>query len=167
VTITIPISAVSAAIKLWREDHDNMKQCDLAEATGMSAATISVLERLPGNIITPAAYNALLTVGLDLKKSVADLIIEKRRGKDKVFQPNLNIKIPRRKDPLKFLEEGVKCFQIASEMIKRQIAETESEIAEKKAAVARLEDAVKQLKDDQRKILAVKEDKINEVVALI
>jgi hypothetical protein len=166
-TVTTPISAVSTTIKLWREDHNNMLQSALAEATGMSAATISTLERLPENIVTPAVYNALLTVGLDLKKSIPNIIIAKRRGKDKVFKPNLNIKIPTRKDPLKFLEEGVKCFQIASEMIKRQIAETESEIAEKKAAVIRLEEAVKQLKEDQKKILTIKEEKINQVVELI
>jgi DNA-binding XRE family transcriptional regulator len=164
---TVAISAVSTAVKVWREEHDDMSQAALAEAIGVSAATISVLERLPGNIVTPAVYNALITVGLDLKKVVPDVIIEKRRGKDKVFQPNLDIKIPRRKDPLKFLEEGVRCFQIASEMIKRQIAETKSEIAEKKAAVAKLEEAVKQLKEDQKKILTIKEEKINEVVSLI
>lgn len=157
-TGTIVRSRVATVIREFREER-GMNQGKLGDATGMSHAQISILENRTNDIISPAVYNALLTVGLDLKKSIPDVIVAKQggRGKDRLFHGDLSVKI-RKKDPIRLLNEARALVTQASEIIKKQVEETDAEAEEHRQAIAALDQTKKE-------ILAQKEAIFNEIVA--
>lgn len=151
-------SRVSTAIREFREER-GMNQGKLADATGMSRAQISLLENKTNDIVSPAVYNALLTVDLDLKKLIPDVIVAKQggRGKDRLFHGDLSVKI-RKRDPIRLLNEAKVLVNQASAIIKKQIEETEAEAEEHRQAINALEATKKE-------ILAQKDLIFNEIVS--
>jgi transcriptional regulator with XRE-family HTH domain len=140
-TNTIVKSSIATAIREYRESR-GMRQMDFGKASGMSASQICYLENRGDNVVTPAVYTALLSVGLDLKKAVPSVLVTKVRGKDRVFKPDLSVSI-RKKDPIKLLIEAKELVTQASILIKKQVEDNEMEITEHKKAIEALEIAKK------------------------
>jgi transcriptional regulator with XRE-family HTH domain len=150
-TNTMVRSEIGVVLREFRKVHD-MSQGDLAKACGISHAMISILENKPDKIITPAIHTAILTVGIDLKKEIHDLIVEKRRGKDRVFHENLSVPI-KRLDPIKVLNDAVEKFKLASDIIRSKNDKSDAEVAQHKKEIDALEAAKKSLLEQKAVIM--------------
>jgi len=114
------LSRVSEAIISFRK-LNSLNQTDFAKAIGVSTSCLNQLEHQlagHGEIITPAIYSALRSVGLDLKLSIPTLLVVKRRGKDRNFKPDPSVIIKERRDPVEMLSKAQELISEATAIIK-------------------------------------------------
>lgn len=141
---TFACAEAASVIRSFRESAFS-NQRKMAEAMGISPASMGLLEHLPYNRITPQMYNALLTVGLDLKEKVPSIIIEKIRGGKRLSRsPDLSVPIIR-KDPIKLLQQARDLVVSANKIINNKITQLDEEKAEKEKAIAELDSLKKDI----------------------
>lgn len=148
---TLELSSVAEVIRHQREllGHN---QAVFAKALGVSSSQISVLENLSINKVTPAIYNSFLTIGIDLKELVPSLIVEKLRGKDRLFKSDINISL-KKKDPIKLLEQARDLIKNANTIINNKISNFDSDIEKHKGDIKILEEEKKNILSKRDNIL--------------
>ena len=149
---TLSLCEVSTIIKDFRLSR-GLNQHKMAAAIGISSASVSLLENLHNNRLTPQMYNALLTVGLDVKEKVPSVIIEKIAGGKRISgTPDLSVSL-KRKDPIKLLQQARDLVVNANKLINDHVTKLDEEKAEKERAIAELDSLKKDILSRRDSIL--------------
>ena len=134
---TMALSKPALIIRQFREDR-KMSQDSLGKATGFSGASVSVWENSTDDIVTPAVYDKLRGVGLDLRQKYPAIIIQKRRGKDHTGKPDLSIKVPK-PDGLKIMKQGLDDFSTGFRILNDDLLDLDIQIEASQNHIAGIE----------------------------